>query len=128
MAILAWFNLNEPKREKFELGYRNLSLLWETLHPDKFLVDHEPSYLWLTRLWLYYVKSFYPAGQRFEMDPADGAKTRELIRQHVDVDQLRRDIPTYVLDADYLTKIKDEPPDSKALDIEAMLAAERRSE
>ena len=66
MAILAWFNLNEPKREKFELGYRNLSLLWETLHPDKFLVDHEPSYLWLTRLWLYYVKSFYPAGQKFE--------------------------------------------------------------
>ena len=124
MAILAWFNLNEPKREKFELGYRNLSLLWETLHPDKFLVDHEPSYLWLTRLWLYYVKSFYPAGQKFETDPADGAKTRELIRQHVDVAQLKRDIPTYVLDADYLTKIKDEPPDSKALDIEAMLAAE----
>jgi type I restriction enzyme, R subunit len=124
MAILAWFNLNEPKREKFELGYRNLSLLWETLHPDKFLVDHEPGYLWLTRLWLYYIKSFYPAGQKFETDPGDGAKTRELIRQHVDVDQLRRDIPTYVLDADYLTKIKDEPPDSKALDIEAMLAAE----
>jgi type I restriction enzyme R subunit len=31
---------------------------------------------------------------------------------------------TYVLDADYLTKIKDVPPDSKALDIEAMLASE----
>jgi type I restriction enzyme R subunit len=42
----------------------------------------------------------------------------------VDVEQLRRDLPTYVLDADYLTKIKDVPPDSKALDIEAMLASE----
>src|SRR5205823_6825850 len=38
MSILAWLNLNEPKREKFELGYRNLSLLWETLHPDAFLM------------------------------------------------------------------------------------------
>lgn len=125
MNILAWLNTNEPKREKFELGYRNLSLLWETLHPDKFLVDHEPNYLWLSRLWMYYVKAFHLAGSmRFETDPADGAKTRELIRKHVDVDQIKRDLPTYVLDEDYLTKIKDKPPDAKALDIEAMLAAE----
>ena len=124
MAILAWLNLNEPKRERFELGYRNLSLLWETLHPDKFLVDYEANYLWITRLWIYYMKAFYPGVQKFETDPADGAKTRELIRQHVDVEQLKHDIPTYVLDADYLTKLKDTPPNSKALDIEAMLAAE----
>lgn len=125
MAILAWLNVNEPKREKFELGYRNLSLLWETLHPDSFLVQYEPNYLWLTRVWMYYVKAFYKdASRKFETDPADGAKTRELIRQHVNVEQLKRDMPTYVLDADYLTKIKDQPPDSKALDIEAMLASE----
>jgi type I restriction enzyme R subunit len=124
LAILAWLNLNEPKREKFELGYRNLSLLWETLHPDKFLVDHEVDYLWLSRVWIYYVKSFYPAAHKYETDPADGAKTRALIRQHVDADQFKRDLPTYVLDADFLTKIEDLPPDSKALDIEAMLAAE----
>lgn len=125
MTILAWLNLNEPKREKFELGYRNLSLLWETLHPDPFLVEHEPNYLWLSRLWMYYVKAFYKADlTKFETDPADGAKTRELIRQHVDVEQIKRDMPTYVLDADFLTKIKDQPPDSKALDIEAMLASE----
>jgi hypothetical protein len=42
----------------------------------------------------------------------------------VDVEQLKRDLPIYVLDADYLTKMKDVPPDSKALDIEAMLASE----
>jgi type I restriction enzyme R subunit len=124
MAILAWLNLNEPKREKFELGYRNASQLWETLHPDPFLVDHEGNYIWLSRLWMYYVKEFYPLAQKFETDPADGAKTRELIRRYVDVEELKRDLPTYVLDADYLTKIKDRPPDSKALNIEAMLAAE----
>jgi type I restriction enzyme R subunit len=122
--ILPWLNLNEPQRDKFEHGYRSLSQFWETLHPDAFLVEHEANYLWLSRLWIYYVKSFYPKAQKFETDPADGAKTRELIRQHVDVEQLKRDLPTYVLDADYLTKVKDVPPDSKALDIEAMLASE----
>ncbi|MBI5446416.1 MAG: HsdR family type I site-specific deoxyribonuclease [Deltaproteobacteria bacterium] len=124
MNILAWLNGNEPKREKFELGYRNLNLLWETLHPDPFVVDHEGDYLWLSRLWIYYAKEFYPKAQRFETDPADSAKTRELIRQHVDVEELKRNLPSYTLDADYLTKLKDRPPDSKALNIEAMLASE----
>ncbi|MGH9697840.1 MAG: type I restriction endonuclease subunit R [Candidatus Acidiferrales bacterium] len=123
-VILPWLNQNEPKRDKFEQGYRALSLLWETLHPDPFLVDYEANYLWLSRLWMYYVKAFYPRGPKYETDPADGAKTRELIRQHVDVEELKRDMPTYVLDSDYLTKIKDIPPDSKALNIEAMLASE----
>ena len=124
-SILNWLNTNEPAREKFELGYKNLGLLWETLHPDPFLIEHETNYLWLSRVWKYYVKAFYKnSASKFETDPADGAKTRELIRQHVDVDQIKNDLPTYVLDTDYLTKIKDDPPDSKALDIEAMLAAE----
>jgi hypothetical protein len=34
------------------------------------------------------------------------------------------DSPTYLLDENYLTKLEDIDPDSKALDIEAMLAAE----
>jgi type I restriction enzyme, R subunit len=124
MTILEWLNINEPKREKFELGFRNLSLLWETLQPDPFLVEYQANYLWLTRLWIYYSKQFYPKGMKYETDPADGAKTRELIRQHVDIEELKRNMPAYDLDADYLTKIKDTPPDSKALNIEAMLAAE----
>ncbi|MEW6669413.1 MAG: HsdR family type I site-specific deoxyribonuclease [Thermodesulfobacteriota bacterium] len=124
MAILAWLNVNEPKREKFELGYRNLCVLWETLHPDPFLVEFEANYLWLSRVWMYYAKEFYPRGMKYETDPADGAKTRELIRQHVDIDELKRNMPVYVLDADYITKLKDHPPDSKALNIEAMLSAE----
>jgi type I restriction enzyme, R subunit len=124
MKILAWLNTNEPKREKFELGYRNLNLLWETLHPDPFLIEYEANYLWLTRIWMYYVKEFYPKAAKFETDPLDGAKTRELIRQHVDVDELKRNLPSYELNEDYLTSIEDRPPDSKALNIEAMLAAE----
>jgi type I restriction enzyme R subunit len=124
MRILTWFNAHEPEREKFEQGYHTLSLLWESLFPDPSLVEYEAEYAWLSRLWMYYRKKFYPLGQRFETDPADGAKTRELIRKYVDVEDLQRDLPTYRIDVDFLTKFRDTPPDAKALDIEAMLAAE----
>ena len=40
------------------------------------------------------------------------------------MDQIKKEFPTYVLDENYLTKLEDIDPDSKALDIEAMLAAE----
>jgi len=60
----------------------------------------------------------------FETAAEDGAKTRELIRDHIDVDQIKQEFPTYTLDENYLTKLKDIDPDAKALDIEAMLAAE----
>ena len=70
-----------------------------------------------------YRKKFYPLS-KFETAAEDGAKTRELIREHLDVDQIKKEFPTYVLDENYLTKLDDLDPDSKALDIEAMLAAE----
>ena len=79
--------------------------------------------MWLSKLYLVYRKKFYPL-TRFETAPEDGAKTRELSRERVDVDQIKKEFPTYVLDENYLTKLKDIDPDSKALDIEAMLAAE----
>jgi type I restriction enzyme R subunit len=70
-----------------------------------------------------YRKKFYPLS-KFETAAEDGAKTRDLIREHLDVDQIKKEFPTYVLDENYLTKLDDLDPDSKALDIEAMLAAE----
>ncbi|MEO6596919.1 MAG: hypothetical protein ABIP94_19410, partial [Planctomycetota bacterium] len=56
----------------------------------------------------------------------DAARTRELIRDHIDVDELEIEFPTYVLDEHFLTKLKDKKPDAKALDIEAMLSSELR--
>jgi type I restriction enzyme R subunit len=70
-----------------------------------------------------YRKKFYPL-DKYETSEADGAKTRELIREYIDVGQIKDAFPTYVLDENYLTQLKDLDPDSKALDIEAMLAAE----
>lgn len=123
MRILAFFNKNEPARDKFENSYRKMRQLYELLEPDDFLMPHRADYVWLSKLYMVYRKKFYPL-EKFETSAADGAKTRELIREHVDVDQIKTEFPTYVLDENYLTKLKDIDPDSKALDIEAMLAAE----
>jgi type I restriction enzyme R subunit len=70
-----------------------------------------------------YRKKFFPA-EHFELTGENGAKTRQLIREHIDVEEIRRDFPTYVLDENYLTKIKEKLPDAKALEIEATLTAE----
>jgi type I restriction enzyme R subunit len=123
MRILAFFNKTEPARDKFENGYGKIRQLYELLEPDDFLMPHRADYVWLSKLYMVYRKKFYPL-QKFETAAEDGAKTRELIREHVDVDQIKKEFPTYVLDENYLTKLKDIDPDSKALDIEAMLAAE----
>ena len=123
MKALTFLNQNEPARDKLEDLYKNVRILFEALQPDAFLSDYEREYAWLTKLWMAYRKKFFPA-QRFEITEEDGAKTRELIRQNVSMDELKKDFPTYELNEQYLSKLKDEPPDAKALDIEAMLAAE----
>lgn len=123
VRILAFFNQTEPARDKFESGYNQLRTLYELLEPDEYLMPYRGDYVWLSKLYMVYRKKFYPMAN-FETAPEDGAKTRELIREHVDVDRIKEEFPTYVLDENYLTRLDDLDPDSKALDIEAMLAAE----
>jgi type I restriction enzyme R subunit len=82
-------------------------------------------YAWLTKLYMLYRKKFYPDAS-LEATEEDAARTKELIRQHIDVEGLENEFPTYVLDEHFLTKLKDKKPDAKALDIEAMLTAELR--
>jgi type I restriction enzyme R subunit len=121
--VLRFFNGNEPARDKFDNGYNQLRRLYELLEPDDFLMPYRGDYIWLSKIYMVYRKKFYPF-EKFETAAEDGARTRELIREHVDVDRIKKEFPTYVLDENYLTKLKDLDPDAKALDIEAMLAAE----
>jgi type I restriction enzyme, R subunit len=113
--------------KQFDTGYRNLRVLYEALQPDEQLRDFVRPYAWLTKLYLLYRKKFYPdASKSIEATGEDASRTRELIREHIDVDELETEFPTYVLDEHFLTKLKDKNPDAKALDIEAMLTAELR--
>ncbi|WP_295587668.1 type I restriction endonuclease subunit R [uncultured Lamprocystis sp.] len=117
----------EGAEKQFDTGYRNLRVLYEALQPDEQLRDFVRPYAWLTKLYLLYRKKFYPdASKSIEATAEDAARTRELIREHIDVDALEIAFPTYVLDEHFLTKLKDKKPDAKALEIEAMLSAELR--
>lgn len=75
-------------------------------------------YAWLTKLYMLYRKKFYPE-RALEATEEDAARTRELIRQHLDVEELERDFPTYVLDEHFLTKLKDQKPEAKAAEVAA---------
>lgn len=125
MQALIMLNDDDKKREEFERLFRNVRILYETLQPDVFLRPYIKDYTWLCKFYMLYRKKFYPT-EHFEITDEDGAKTRELIREHVDVKEIEDEFPTYKLDENYLTKIKDMNPDAKALDIEAMLDAEIR--
>jgi len=125
LKALILLNDSEDKREQFERFFRNVRILFETLQPDEFLRPYLNEYTWLCKFYLLYRKKFYPR-EHFEITEEDGAKTRQLIREHVDVKEIEKDFPNYVLDENYLTKIKDLDPDAKALEIEAMLDAEIR--
>lgn len=117
----------DSAEKQFDTGYRNLRVLYEALQPDEQLREFIRPYAWLTKLYLLYRKKFYPdASLSVEATDEDAARTRELIREHIDVEELETEFPTYVLDEHFLTKLKDKKPDAKALDIEAMLSAELR--
>ena len=125
MQALLLMNDDDERREQFEELFRHVRVLFEMLQPDESLRDFISDYTWLVKFYMLYRKKFYPKAH-FEITPEDGAKTRALIRDHVDVKELETDFPSYVLDEHYLTKVEPLEPDAKALDIEAMLDAEIR--
>jgi type I restriction enzyme R subunit len=115
----------ESAEKQFDTGYRNLRVLYEALQPDEQLRDFIRPYAWMTKLYMLYRKKFYPnANKSMEATEEDAARTRELIREHIDVEELDAEFPSYVLDEHFLTKLKDKKPDAKTLEIEAMLTAE----
>ncbi|MDD4312685.1 MAG: hypothetical protein PHW41_09410, partial [Eubacteriales bacterium] len=125
IAAMKLLRDEEAAEKQFDTGYRNLRVFYEALQPDEALRDFVRPYTWLTKLYMLYRKKFYPAAA-FEATEEDAALTRELIREHIDVEELEKEFPTYVLDEHFLTKLKDKKPDAKALDIDAMLSAELR--
>jgi type I restriction enzyme R subunit len=115
----------EDAEKKFDVGFRNIRVLYEALQPDEFLRDYIRGYAWLTKLYILYQKKFYPE-RAIQVSAEDAARTWEMIKENINLDELDKEYPTYVLDENYLTKLKGKDPETKALDIEGMLTAELR--
>jgi type I restriction enzyme R subunit len=107
---------NNDVRDAFAANYSYLSKLWEALSPDPILGDYEADYRWLSQV---YVSVQPTTGDGQLIWHALGAKTVELIHEHVHVEAIHDDLDEIVLDAELLEAVLGTPdPRKKAKEIE----------
>ena len=107
---------NNEIRDAFAADYSYLNRLWEAISPDSVLDGHEVDYRWLTQVY----ESVKPStGTGKLLWHALGPKTIELIHDHVQVEAVRDDLDTLVLDAELLEAVLGTPdPEKKAKEIQ----------
>ncbi len=109
---------NNQVRDNFAAEYSILNKIWEALSPDPVLGPIEKDYKWLSQIY----QSVQPSSGHGKLIwHSLGAKTIELIHQHVHVDTVRDDLDTLVLDADLLEAVLSNPDPRKAKEIEIKL-------
>ena len=115
---------NNEVRDKFASEYTVLGTIWEALSPDACLGAYAKDYKWLTQVY----ESVKPvSGNGKLLWHRLGAKTIDLINEHVHVEAVRDDIDALVLDAEVLDSIlKDANPEKKAREVEIRLVARLR--
>ena len=115
---------NNDTRDRFAGDFSYLSRLWEAISPDPMLSQHETDYRWLAQVY----ESVKPStGTGRLLWHTFGAKTIELIHEHVHVDAIRDDLETLVLGPDLLEAVLGTPdPNKKAKEIEIKVARRLR--
>ena len=111
-------------RDAFAEDYSTLARLWEALSPDLILSQYEADYRWLTQV---YESLKPPSGTGKLLWHALGAKTLELIHEHVHVEAVRDDLETLVMDAEVLKEIlATDDAARKAREVEAKIVTRLR--
>jgi type I restriction enzyme R subunit len=105
-------------RDRFAAAHSYLSQHWEALSPDPLLVSYRSDYLWLTDI---YQSVQPPSGSGKLIWHALGAKTTQLINEHVHVDTIRDDLDTIVLDAEVLEGLLLDTDPKKAREVEVKI-------
>jgi len=106
---------SDEKRDKFASDYSYLTLHWEAISPDPILTKYSKDYKWLTLVY----NSLKPAsGSGRLIWHALGAKTLELIHKNIEVQTIRDDLDTLVMDANILEKINAKEAKIKAQELE----------
>ena len=115
---------NNDIRDRFAADYSYVSRLWEAISPDPVLNQYETDYRWLTQVY----ESVKPStGTGRLLWHTLGAKTIDLIHEHVHVDAVRDDLETLILDASLLEAVKGVPdPKKKAKEIEIKVSRRLR--
>ncbi|RRR74464.1 MAG: type I restriction endonuclease subunit R [Candidatus Viridilinea halotolerans] len=114
---------NSAARDAFAKDFSVLNQIWEALSPDPILQPHEADYKWLSQV---YESVKPPSGNGRLLWHSLGAKTLELIHEHIHVEAVRDDLDTLVMDADVLADLLQHPDPKKTREIEIKLIARLR--
>jgi type I restriction enzyme R subunit len=114
---------DQPARDAFAAAYLLLTHLWEALSPDPFLLHHKHDYRWLSQVY----ESVKPtSGHGKLLWHALGAKTLDLIHEHVSVLDVRDDLDTLVMDAEFLAELLQQQNPKAIKELEIKLVARLR--
>ncbi len=106
---------NEIK-DNFAADYSVLSRIWEAISPDNSLNQYKSDYRWLSEVY----ESIKPSSGIGKLVwHTLGAKTLEIVNEHVHVESIRDDLETLVLDEDTVQDIFDtqDPKQIKIIEI-----------
>lgn len=109
----------DVKKDAFARDYKFLSKLWESLSPDRILDIYNEDYKWLSQVF----ESVKPAGDNlgkllwFSL----GAQTTKLIHENIHVGDVHQ-LDEFVLDADVIEEIFNNPDPKNAKKLEKILA------
>ena len=113
---------DNESRDAFALDFTQLAIIWEALSPDPALTPHEKDYRWLVQV---YESLKPPSGNGKLLWHALGAKTIELIHQHVSVQAVRDDLETLIMDADLMNDLLRDP-EGRIVEIEIKISGRLR--
>ena len=119
-AAQNYINTDE-KRDAFARDYSYLSKLWESLSPDRILDRFQKDYRWLTEVY----QSVRPAVDNIGklLWHTLGAKTTQLIHENIHVQGIHDDLEEYVLDAEVVDEIFNNPNPKNGKKLEKILVA-----
>lgn len=106
---------SNEKRDEFAGDYSYLTKHWEAISPDPILKKYYKDYKWLTQV---YQSIQPPSGNGKLIWHALGAKTLELIHENIEVQTIRDDLDTLIMDANILEKISEKEAKTKAREVE----------
>ncbi|SDM10962.1 type I restriction enzyme, R subunit [Catalinimonas alkaloidigena] len=106
-------------RDAFAQDYNYLNKIWESLSPDNVLNPHQEDYRWLSAVY----QSLKPASDNIGKLwwHALGAKTTELIHQNIHVTGIDHELSEYVLDANVIDDLFQNPDPKEVKKLERVL-------
>lgn len=106
----------DVKRDAFARDYSYLTKLWESISPDRILDKYEKDYRWLTQVY----QSVQPAVDNIGklLWHSLGAQTTKLIHENIHVIGIVDDMEEFVLDAEVIDDIFNNPNPKKIKNLE----------